>query len=165
MKRYIRANGESDILRKLGLSADEYALVKDWCDNTDADSEIGFEYQGQYITNPLLDTSARFEHTLADAVDMYGLDNIRYFCDRVLSTDAYANHICKVIDDGQYTTFFLTTDGEQGYWYWITDTSSVKNYRGTMYDFVNDDDNYNVGYSVAYFDTLEQAISDYEESN
>ena len=100
MKRYIRANGEGDTLRKSGLSA-----------------------------------------------------------------DAYVNHICKVIDDGRYTTFFLTTDGEQGYWYWITDTPSVKNYRGTMDDFVNDDDNYNVGYSVAYFDTLEDAIEDFNNSN
>lgn len=166
MKRYIRANGESDILRKLGISADDYKLIKNWCDTADADSDVGFDYEGVYITNPLMNPTATYDISLSEAVSTYGLDNIKDFCNQVLETSEtlYVNHIWKVIDDSRYTTFFLTTDGEQGYWYWITDTTSVKNYHGTMDDFVNDDDNYNIGYSVAYFDTLEEAIEDFNNS-
>lgn len=71
------------------------------------------------------------------------------------------NHISKIIEDGNETTFFLTTDEESGYWYWIVDTDYVTNYPGTVDDFVNDLDNAGVGSSVAYFDSLEDAVADY----
>ena len=70
------------------------------------------------------------------------------------------NQICDIDDDGRYTTFFLYTD-ESGYWYWTVDTASVKAYQGTMEEFVDDEENYNLGSSTAYFDTLEEAKDDY----
>lgn len=70
------------------------------------------------------------------------------------------NQICDIDDDGNYTTFFLYTP-ESGYWYWTVDTPVVKRYRGSMEEFVADEDNYNLGSSVAYFDTLEDAKDDF----
>lgn len=70
------------------------------------------------------------------------------------------NQICDIEDDGNYTTFFLYTDGD-GYWYWTVDTPIVRRYRGTKEEFVNDVDNSNLGSSTAFFDTLEEAKEDY----
>ena len=84
----------------------------------------------------------------------------RYIRSDYNGADEDATKICDIDDDGKCTTFFLYTE-ESGYWYWTVDTPVVKRYRGSMEEFVADDDNYNLGASVAYFDTLEEAKADF----
>lgn len=42
--------------------------------------DISFDYEGQAISNPWIDPSARFELTTDKAVETYGLVNILWFC-------------------------------------------------------------------------------------
>jgi hypothetical protein len=159
MKRYIRANDNSALFNKLGITSQEFEVIKRWCDNYDPDSSVGFESgNGMWVTNPFLDESGRFELSLAEAVNTYGLDNIKNFCRQVLSQ----NQIFDIDDDGKFTTFFLYTEGD-GYWYLTIDTPIVKEYPGTNDVFVNDifGPEAEYGSSVAFFDTLEEAKEDF----
>lgn len=159
MKRYIRAN-DGNALSKLGITQQDWEIIKEWCDNYDPDSSVYFESEnGQGITNPFLDESGRFDLTIDEAIATYGLDNVKNFCEQVLDYVS-TNQIIDIDDDGKYTTFFLYTP-ESGYWYWTVDTLVVRRYRGSMEEFVADEDNYNLGSSTAYFDTLEEAKEDY----
>ena len=161
MKLYIKSSNEGNALSKLGITQEEFDIVKKWCDNYDPDSSVGFEAgeYGLWVTNPFLDETGRFDLTIDEAIKTYGLENVKKFCQQVLDSQS-VNKICDIDDDGVYTTFFLYTD-ESGYWYWTVDTASVKAYQGTMEEFVDDDENYNLGSSTAYFDTLEEAKADY----
>lgn len=42
---------------------------------------IGFEYEGQYIVNPWMDPSGRFELSTEEAVNLYGELNMIHFCE------------------------------------------------------------------------------------
>lgn len=43
-------------------------------------ADIGFEFKGQYITNPWLDPSGRFPLTTQQAADTYGIVNVLSYC-------------------------------------------------------------------------------------
>ena len=161
MKLYIKSSNEGNALSKLGITQEEFDIVKKWCDNYDPDSTVGFtdEEEGIWITNPLMSVNGTYDLTIDEAIKTYGLENVKKFCQQVLDSQS-VNKICDIDDDGVYTTFFLYTD-ESGYWYWTVDTASVKAYQGTMEEFVDDEENYNLGSSTAYFDTLEEAKADY----
>ena len=159
MKLYIKSSNEGNALSKLGISQQDWEIIKEWCDNYDPDSSVGFESKnGQWITNPFLDETGRFDLTIDEAIGTYGLDNVKNFCEQVLAQEV--NQICDIIEDDNYTTFFLYTEGS-GYWYWTVDSEYFRKYQGTDEEFVDDEDNYNVGSSVAFFDTLDEAIADY----
>lgn len=50
------------------------------------DTEIGFEYNGQWITNPFVDSSARLELVNYEAMcEYYGRDNVEGFIKKILS--------------------------------------------------------------------------------
>lgn len=72
--------------RILGITPEQLAKIKAYCDDVDVDDEdnIGFEYKGQFIVNIFIDTSARFPYDLDDAISTYGENNVRDFCKRVL---------------------------------------------------------------------------------
>lgn len=44
------------------------------------DDCIGFPHNGQYIVNPWMDSSGRFELTTEEAISIYGTENFEYFC-------------------------------------------------------------------------------------
>ena len=164
MKLYIKSSNEGNALSKLGISQQDWKIIKEWCDNYDPDSSVGFESRnGQWITNPFLDETGRFDLTIDEAIKTYGLDNVKNFCEQVLA-QVSTNQIFDIDDDGKYTTFFLYTEGD-GYWYWTVDTPVVKEYQGSYEAFVNDEKNSALGSSVAFFDTLEEAIADYNSQS
>ena len=72
--------------RILGITPEQLAKIKAYCDDVDVDDEdnIGFEYKGQFIVNIFMDASALFAYDLYDAISTYGENNIRDFCKRVL---------------------------------------------------------------------------------
>lgn len=50
------------------------------------ETEIGFEYKGQWIINPFIEESGRFEFTDFDTMcKHYGTDNIASFISAILS--------------------------------------------------------------------------------
>lgn len=79
---------DSDILDKLGITEKELQIVKDFCDNGNANEEIGFEspkYGMVMITDIFRDEEGDpVIDTIEQAVDYYGLENIRNFCKKVL---------------------------------------------------------------------------------
>lgn len=53
--------------------------------NWENNGDIGFEYNGRFITNPFIDESGRFEFTNFEAVcDHYGKDNVIPFIKEIL---------------------------------------------------------------------------------
>lgn len=50
-------------------------------------SDIGFEYKGQWITNPFLDASGRHELSPARMRHYYGEKNVQEFLEKILSDD------------------------------------------------------------------------------
>ena len=84
MKIYVKANDDG-LYRQLGITADDFKIIKDWCDSYDPDSDVAFEFNDMSITNPFLDPTGRFELSLAEAIKTYGLDNVKQFCKAVLS--------------------------------------------------------------------------------
>lgn len=56
-------------------------------------------------------------------------------------------------------TFFLQTEGETDFWYWTVALADVTT--NNYLEFVNDERNASLGYSVASFTTLEDAKADY----
>ena len=79
---------DSDILDKLGITEKELQIVKDFCDNGNANEEIGFEspkYGMVMITDIFRDEEGDpVFNTIEQAVDYYGLENVRNFCKKVL---------------------------------------------------------------------------------
>lgn len=55
----------------------QFAL--DQMDRQDEESLVGFEHNGQYIVNPWIDPSARFDLTTKEAISTYGKPNFLYF--------------------------------------------------------------------------------------
>lgn len=45
-------------------------------------------------------------------------------------------------------------------WYWIVDETDIRDYKGTINDFINDEQNETIGVSVASFDTYDELIED-----
>lgn len=166
MKRYIRSDSNSTALNKLGVTPQEFEVIKKWCDSADSDSYINFydKKSGSTITNPLMDPTGRYELSLTEAIKTYGLKNMTKFCKTVIAYDVDIKIVDVIEDDPVTTVIFLYTSGlgskGNGYWYWIVDTDDVKRY-ATVEDFINDPDNTGLGYSAAFFDTLEEAKDDY----
>lgn len=79
---------DSDILDKLGITEKELQIVKDFCDNGNANEEIGFEspkYGMVMITDIFRDEEGDpVFNTIEQAADYYGLENVRDFCKKVL---------------------------------------------------------------------------------
>ncbi len=161
MKLYIKSSNDGNALSKLGITQQDWEIIKEWCDNYDPDSSVGFtdEEEGIWITNPLMNVNGTYDLTIDEAIKTYGLENVKKFCQQVLDSVS-TNQIFDIDDDGKYTTFFLYTEGS-GYWYWTVDTPIVKEYKGSYEAFVNDENNSGYGSSVAFFDTLDEAVADY----
>lgn len=52
------------------------------------ETEIGFEHYGQWITNPFVENSGRFEFTNLDAMcEYYGKENVISFLSKLLESD------------------------------------------------------------------------------
>lgn len=85
-RRVIESDG--NILNKLGITEKELQIVKDFCDNGNANEEIGFEspkYGMVMITDIFRDEEGDpVFNTIEQAVDYYGLENVRNFCKKVL---------------------------------------------------------------------------------
>ncbi len=79
---------EEQILNQLGITRKDLEKIENFCNIADNNSEIGFPFKGMFISNIFYDTSARFEHSITDAVKLYGLENVRSFCKQVLSSMA-----------------------------------------------------------------------------
>ena len=48
------------------------------------ETEIGFEFKGQWITNPFLDASGRFEfENIEEAYKYYGEENVEIFIEKL----------------------------------------------------------------------------------
>lgn len=43
------------------------------------DTDIGFEFEGQWIIDPWMDSTGRFELSLESAKETYGVENVRNF--------------------------------------------------------------------------------------
>ena len=59
-----------------------------WQNNVDAifeDPIVSFDFEGQCITDPWVDPSARFPHTTVDAIRMYGVQNVAKFITDVIT--------------------------------------------------------------------------------
>lgn len=59
-----------------------------WQNNTDDifnDPVVSFDFEGQCITDPWVDPSARFPHTTVDAIRMYGVQNVAKFITDVIT--------------------------------------------------------------------------------
>lgn len=69
-----------EILKKIGITAHDLDLIAVWSTLADVESEVGFDWNGQWIVDIFTDTTRRFDKTLAQAVDYYGFENIRKFC-------------------------------------------------------------------------------------
>ena len=69
-----------EILKKLGITAHDLDLIAVWSTLADVESEVGFDWNGQWIVDIFMDTTRRFDKTLAQAVDYYGFENVRKFC-------------------------------------------------------------------------------------
>ena len=86
MKRYIKSS--IDLIKKLGVTADQLERIKDYAFSIDADDAVvGFDWDeaGQWIHNMFVEPSGRWEFkTIKDAVDYYGFANCRKFCQDVL---------------------------------------------------------------------------------
>lgn len=46
-------------------------------------NQLGFEYYGTWIINPWMDDTGRFELTDAQAIELYGKDNIDSYIEKV----------------------------------------------------------------------------------
>lgn len=76
------------------FSSTELALAKklSYENMEKEDTDLGFEYKGQWITNPFLECSARFEFKNLDAMfDYYGKDNICNFIKQILNNNESNN--------------------------------------------------------------------------
>ena len=73
--------------RKLCMEGDpeRYRRIREFARNRffgvswDNDLKIGFEFKGQFIIDPWMDQSGRFEQTDEEAVSRYGKDNMALF--------------------------------------------------------------------------------------
>lgn len=67
--------------------AREYAY-RQWeaeaADEDENPNAVSFEYEGQSITNPWIDPSARFPYTTAEAIKKYGRENVENFIAQVM---------------------------------------------------------------------------------
>lgn len=155
----MKSSNDVNALNILGISQEEFDIVNEWCDNYDPDSSVGFEVgeHGLWVTNPFLDETGRFDLTIDEAIETYGLENVKKFCKQVLNYGGDTK-LVDIDDDGSITTFYFYTTGS-GYWFWNVDTAYIKEYPGTAEDFYKDPDNTNIGYSEAFFDTLQDAIN------
>lgn len=86
IKRNITASANSNALNTLGITPDEFKIVLTWCYWYDPNSDVGFEDEnsGQFITNPFVDPTGRFDLTVSESIETYGVDNVKYFCNGVL---------------------------------------------------------------------------------
>ena len=72
MKRYIRS--------AIGYRKELIDEVRSFAENNDNEtSDVGFEYKGQWITNPFVDPTMRFELSDSEAIKKYGRANIDKF--------------------------------------------------------------------------------------
>lgn len=46
--------------------------------------EIGFDYEGVFITNPFMDDSYRIEYDLKESIEVYGRENVEKFLNDVV---------------------------------------------------------------------------------
>lgn len=78
----------TDLLGKLGITLDELHLINMWGDSVETDREDvpGFVYkkEEQWITNIFTDNSGRFPLSIEEAVQLYGMENVRQYCQDVL---------------------------------------------------------------------------------
>ena len=79
------------------------------------------------------------------------------------SSDGFVNKLIKKIDDNGSTCFIIQTEGDNDYWYWVVDTAYVTESGLTDEEFINDvtGEYGSIGFSAASFDTVEDAIADY----
>ena len=77
------------------------------------------------------------------------------------SEEEYFNKLIKRIDEDGYTCFIIQTSGENDYWYWVVDTSIVEESGLSDEEFINSFDYSSEGASVASFDTVEEAETDF----
>ena len=81
-----------DILEQIGINEEELEVVRQWCDDADERAyedpyfspEVVFAFEGTDVYNIFHDTTARFDLDIEEAVDEYGIDNVRSFCEQVL---------------------------------------------------------------------------------
>jgi aspartate carbamoyltransferase catalytic subunit len=79
---------ENRLMTITGLSAEQVEKVREFAETenfNNPESNICFEYQGQDITNPFIDESARFPLTDEQAVKKYGEENIRSFFEQAIT--------------------------------------------------------------------------------
>lgn len=86
MKRYIRSS-EDSTLRQLGITKEQLAEVQDYCDNWDGNQEVGFEspqWDNLWICDIFKDEDGYPAYDINQAVEVYGLENVRNFCKQAL---------------------------------------------------------------------------------
>lgn len=60
------------------------AIAEKQFENQDSYYNIGFEFNGQFIVNPWMDESGRFELTTEEAIAKYGANAIHFFEDIII---------------------------------------------------------------------------------
>lgn len=75
---------------RLGITTEQLQRVKAYCDGLNMDEAdalhcvAGFEHNGQTIVNIFKSPSCRFDYDIDKAIEVYGLKNVKDFCERVL---------------------------------------------------------------------------------
>ena len=72
------------------ITSEQLDEVKAYCDALDMDDDnnsVGFEFDGQFITNIFLSPCGRFEKNIYEAVATYGAENVKDFCKQVLDLE------------------------------------------------------------------------------
>ena len=70
------------------------------------------------------------------------------------------NKIISILTKGNSIIFVLRTDGDSDLWWWEVSKEEVEQYKGTIVDFVNDEDNATSGTSCGSFYTYEDVLED-----
>ena len=83
----------NNYLQKFGTTEKKLELVKTLCNANqrlveETGTGVGFEYGGQFISNIFMDETGRFELTLTEAIDKYGMQNVAEFYHNVLNNTA-----------------------------------------------------------------------------
>ena len=80
--------------QRLGITPEQLTRVKAYCDSLDISKadELNclaeFEHNGQSIVNIFLSPCSRFEYDIDKAIEVYGLKNVKGFCELALEKGA-----------------------------------------------------------------------------
>lgn len=74
------------ILETLEITREDFDRIILWAYRTDPDLEDqpGFDYNDQWIINIFTDCTGRGAYSISDAINVYGLENVKSYCHEVL---------------------------------------------------------------------------------